>query len=39
VILLLVRYGYIRLKFAENWEEQYHINEQPQKVEVAEEAV
>jgi phosphatidylglycerol:prolipoprotein diacylglycerol transferase len=38
-IMLLVRYGYIRLKFAENWEEQYQINEQPQKVEVAEEAV
>jgi phosphatidylglycerol---prolipoprotein diacylglyceryl transferase len=39
VILLLVRYGYIRLKFAENWEEQYQVNEQPQKVEVVEEAV
>jgi phosphatidylglycerol:prolipoprotein diacylglycerol transferase len=39
VILLLVRYGYIRLKFAENWEEQYQINEQPQKAEIAEEAV
>jgi phosphatidylglycerol:prolipoprotein diacylglycerol transferase len=36
VVLLLVRYGYIRLKFAENWEEQYQINEQPQKAEVAE---
>jgi phosphatidylglycerol:prolipoprotein diacylglycerol transferase len=39
VILLLVRYDYIRLKFAENWEEQYQINEQPQKAEVAEKAV
>jgi phosphatidylglycerol:prolipoprotein diacylglycerol transferase len=39
VVLLLVRYGYIRLKFAENWEEQYQINEQPQKAEIAEEAV
>lgn len=38
VIMLLVRYGYIRLKFAENWEEQYKINAQPQKAEIAKEA-
>jgi phosphatidylglycerol:prolipoprotein diacylglycerol transferase len=38
-IILLVRYDYIRLKFAENWEEQYQINEQPQKAEIAGEAV
>jgi len=25
VIMLLVRYGYIRLKFAENWAESYHV--------------
>jgi len=37
VIMLLVRYGYIRLKFAENWEEEYQITEQPQKAEAAEE--
>jgi phosphatidylglycerol:prolipoprotein diacylglycerol transferase len=28
-ILLLVRYGYIRLKFAETWEESYQIARQP----------
>jgi phosphatidylglycerol---prolipoprotein diacylglyceryl transferase len=38
-IMLLVRYSYIRLKFAENWEEQYQINEQPQKTEIAGETV
>jgi phosphatidylglycerol:prolipoprotein diacylglycerol transferase len=27
VVMLLVRYGYIRLKFAENWEEEYQIAE------------
>jgi prolipoprotein diacylglyceryltransferase len=32
VLLLLVRYGYLRLKFAENWEKEYHISEQPQPV-------
>ena len=26
VIMLLIRYGYIRLKFAENWSEQYRIS-------------
>ena len=31
VIMLLVRYGYIRLKFAEGWEEEYQISEQTQK--------
>jgi hypothetical protein len=30
VVMLLVRYGYIRLKFAENWEEEYRITEQPE---------
>jgi phosphatidylglycerol---prolipoprotein diacylglyceryl transferase len=38
VIMLLVRYGYIHLKFAKNWEEEYQISEQPQKAETAEEA-
>ena len=38
VIMLLVRYGYIRLKFAENWEEEYQITQQPQKTETAETA-
>ncbi len=38
VIMLLVRYGYIRLKFAENWEEQYQIAEQPQKADAVEAA-
>jgi len=32
-----VHYGYICLKFAENWEEKYQISEQPQKTETAEE--
>ncbi|MBN1452999.1 MAG: prolipoprotein diacylglyceryl transferase [Anaerolineales bacterium] len=36
VIMLLVRYRYIRLKFAEDWEEEYQINQQPQKAEAAE---
>jgi len=36
VVMLLVRYGYIRLKFVENWEEEYQINQQPQKEEAAE---
>ena len=31
VIMLLVRYGYIRLKLAENWEEDYQIVEQPEQ--------
>jgi len=30
VVMLLVRYGYIRLKFAENWEDEYQIAEQPE---------
>ena len=38
VIMLLVRYGYIRLKFAENWEEEYHIAEQTPKAETVEES-
>ena len=38
VIMLLVRYGYIRLKFAENWEEQYQIAEQPQTADAVEAA-
>ena len=38
VIMLLVRYGYLRLKFAEKWEEQYQIAEQPQKAEAVEDA-
>jgi prolipoprotein diacylglyceryltransferase len=29
VILLLVRYGYIRLKFAKDWEEKYQVGKQP----------
>ena len=36
VVMLLVRYGYIRLKFTENWEEEYRITQQPQKTETAE---
>lgn len=32
-VLLLVRYDYIRLKFAENWEEKYHVSQQPKRVE------
>jgi phosphatidylglycerol:prolipoprotein diacylglycerol transferase len=35
-ILLLVRYGYIRLKFAENWEEGYRIAKLQQKAEAVE---
>jgi phosphatidylglycerol:prolipoprotein diacylglycerol transferase len=38
VIMLLIRYGYIRLKFAESWEDEYQITEQPQKAETEEEA-
>jgi phosphatidylglycerol:prolipoprotein diacylglycerol transferase len=38
IIMLLIRYGYIRLKFAENWEEEYYISEQPQEEELAKEA-
>jgi prolipoprotein diacylglyceryltransferase len=30
IIMLLVRYGYIRLKFAEDWEERYQILNKPQ---------
>lgn len=30
VVMLLVRYGYLRLKFAENWEDGYQIAEKPQ---------
>ena len=30
VLVLLVRYGYLRLKFAQNWEEKYLITEQVQ---------
>lgn len=29
VVLLLVRYKYIRLKFAEDWEDQYQVTKQP----------
>ena len=36
VIMLLVRYGYIRLKFTENWEDEYQISEQAQKTQTAE---
>jgi phosphatidylglycerol:prolipoprotein diacylglycerol transferase len=39
VVMLLVRYGYIRLKFAENWEEEYQISEQAQETEKAKEVV
>lgn len=35
MILLLVRYRYIRLKFAEEWEEEYQIVGQSQKTEAA----
>ncbi len=35
VVMLLVRYGYIRLKFAKNWEEEYQITEQPKAAEAA----
>lgn len=38
VIILLVRYDYIRLKYAENWEEEYHILEQPLNTETGKEA-
>jgi phosphatidylglycerol:prolipoprotein diacylglycerol transferase len=31
VILLLVRYGYVRLKFGDGWEEQYQIAKKPPK--------
>jgi hypothetical protein len=37
VVMLLVCYGYFRLKFAENWEEGYQIAEQLQKTKTAEE--
>jgi len=30
VVMLLVRYGYIRLKFAKNWEKEYQIVKQPE---------
>jgi len=33
VVMLLVRYGYIRLKFAENWEEEYQIAEKSKPAE------
>jgi hypothetical protein len=36
--MLLARYGYIRLKFAENWAEAYRIAEQPQQAGSTEEA-
>ena len=36
VVMLLVRYGYIRLKFAENWENEYQIVNQAQQAETAE---
>ena len=39
VVMLLIRYGYIRLKFAEDWEDQYQVTKQPQKAEVAENTV
>lgn len=39
VVMLLVRYGYIRLKFAEGWEDQYQVAKQLPKAEVAEDAV
>ncbi len=29
IILLLVRYSYIRLKFADDWEERYQVKKQP----------
>jgi prolipoprotein diacylglyceryltransferase len=29
VILLLVRYGFIRLKFADDWEDGYQVTNQP----------
>ena len=32
IILLLVRYDYIRLKFAQDWEERYQITKKPQPV-------
>lgn len=37
VIMLLVRYGYIRLKIAENWAESYHVTRR-MEAETAEEA-
>jgi phosphatidylglycerol---prolipoprotein diacylglyceryl transferase len=30
VALLLIRYGYLHLKFAENWENKYQLAEQPE---------
>jgi phosphatidylglycerol---prolipoprotein diacylglyceryl transferase len=33
VVLLLVRYGYIRLKFADGWEERYQVTKQPEVAE------
>ena len=33
VILLLVRYGYIRIKFADDWEERYKVTKQPEAAE------
>jgi hypothetical protein len=35
-VMLLVRYGKIHLKFAENWEEQYWVDETPVQVPVKE---
>jgi phosphatidylglycerol:prolipoprotein diacylglycerol transferase len=35
VFMLLVRYSYIHLKFAANWEEEYQITEQPKEAEAA----
>lgn len=35
VILLLVRYGYIRTKFAEDWEERYRVPRQSRKTKAA----
>jgi hypothetical protein len=34
----LVRYGYIRLKFAENWEDEYKVTEKPKQTESTEAA-
>jgi len=30
VVMLLVRYGHIRLKFSGKWEDEYQIAEQPE---------
>jgi len=38
VVMLLVRYGYIRVKFAEKWEAGYQIAEQPKSAEVTQQA-